>query len=713
VVVFGGGTGLSNVIGGDSRREEWTTNPFCGLKQLFPKLTSVVCVTDDGGSTGELLKDLPLVALGDLRHVLLSSVRQNLLCERYGLSSKEALNLAISLHAIFNYRFDQPPETITTLCEKSGIRKEKLPQPLYECLVELVHNLFTWDNLNVTLQRSHCLGNLLIAAAILHDIGDVKQPCRLEANHQSLRTAMIRGLEHIARAIGVLPHGVLPCTTTPAQLQFVYANGVLVTSESKSERADRGYPVDRVFVKYHRPPFTPPEVVEAIRRADILIFAPGSLYTSIIPIFQAKELVEEVRSSKALKLLVANLWVQKGETDTAKDEPNRKFHVSDLLKAYELNIPGGVTNLFSHVLTLDLGDISGTVLQNYAIENKIPIYLDREKVEELGFTAVKAGIYDSRQLQHRKVIQHDPDGVALAVRTLLNLHIHGLLPSNPARIKRPKSERDLGNYTHSLLPCRRYREITLALDHAVIEHVADTPGRGGPLAPRERRQLLERVIQIIWQHHDIIPDHLRFILGVTLVDPIHWQRSQKWDNVFSFYDPHDKHIKIRSDQVENPLRFEMAFLVALGQSLLGNYAYGKKIEPVQHQGEDVGRIFTLLLREKHDLHSYFSLEELDCYLRAVRMRPADGQKGVYTRLVHGNEGFTPPGLLFGLFFTWYLDNRFAPNIEYKMSIMRNEISNLIPEQVKIYSRRKELIIFFRETVFGYKELVKPSQTPGR
>ena len=67
VVVFGGGTGLSNIVGGDSRSQGWPRNPFVGLKEIFPQTRSVVCVTDNGGSTGELLKDLPLMALGDQR----------------------------------------------------------------------------------------------------------------------------------------------------------------------------------------------------------------------------------------------------------------------------------------------------------------------------------------------------------------------------------------------------------------------------------------------------------------------------------------------------------------------------------------------------------------------------------------------------------------------------------------------------------------------
>ena len=109
VVVFGGGTGLSNVIGGDSRRIGWAENPFSGLKQVFPQVNSVVCVTDDGGSTGELQKDLPLIALGDLRHVLVSSIRRENLLREYSLDDVAAGCCATALHAIFNYRFITRP----------------------------------------------------------------------------------------------------------------------------------------------------------------------------------------------------------------------------------------------------------------------------------------------------------------------------------------------------------------------------------------------------------------------------------------------------------------------------------------------------------------------------------------------------------------------------------------------------------------------------
>ena len=72
---------------------------------------------------------------------------------------------------------------------------------------------------------------------------------------------------------------------------------------------------------------------------------------------------------------------------------------------------------------------------------------------------------------------------------------------------------------------------------------------------------------------------------------------------------------------------------------------------------------------------------------------------LYTRIVNGKEGFTPPGLLFGLIYAWYLDNRFAAHVEYKMAVMRTDISDLIPEQVRMLSRRRALVEFFRQSVF--------------
>jgi hypothetical protein len=74
----------------------------------------------------------------------------------------------------------------------------------------------------------------------------------------------------------------------------------------------------------------------------------------------------------------------------------------------------------------------------------------------------------------------------------------------------------------------------------------------------------------------------------------------------------------------------------------------------------------------------------------------------YTRLVNNHEGFTPPGLLMGLMYAWYIDNRFATHIEYKMSVMKINQTDLIPEQLNMVVRRRKMIEFFKEVVFKSK-----------
>jgi len=702
VVVLGGGTGLSNIVGGDSRRGFWVESPFTGLKELFPNVNSIVCVTDDGGSTGELLKFLPLVALGDLRHVLLSSIRRQKLHALYGLDDRSAVTVAAQLHTVFNYRFSGCPPSAETLLRATGVNLQAMPEGIREYLRVLVENLFHDQRLLPALSRPQCLGNLLLASAILSHLRQDYDQEESGDKSRSLNDATFKGLQSIAEIIGAEKYAVLPCTTTSAQLKMLYANGIMVTGEHKSSLARRGYPVDRAIVEFFDEPILPAGVRQAIEQANIIIYAPGSLYASVIPVLQVPGIAELMRKNgNALKILVSNIWVQKGETDAARDAPERKFHVSDLIRAYRRNIPGGVDQLFNCILTLGMREIPGSVLQSYALEDKEPIYLDRSRLREMGFEPVEAGIFSTELLRRRHVIQHDPEALAIAVRTLWCLkdfftplqgkvsasleNAHGILHT-------------VSKYRH---PCARYGAIQSWLRGLSMFSAVNGSGDLESMKETEQNIQREKISEIVWQHPDIRIEHLQFSRSLIYVDAAHWQRSQKWDNICSLYDPDREAIVIRADLADDPVRFEMAFLVALGQSLLGDYALNKSMQDVLVEGEKVGHIYRLLLKDPAQCRCYFNHDQLEHYLRLTRMQRSENHPLLYSRVVNGDEGFTPPGLLFGLFYAWYLDNRFASNIEYKMSIMRNAISDLIPEQIRIVSRREGLVHFFREKVFRH------------
>ena len=699
VVVFGGGTGLSNIIGGDSRQSNWPDKPFEGLKKVFPQTKAVVCVTDDGGSTGELLKDLPIFGLGDIRHVLVSSIQRRLLARSYNLSLGQSASLVKDIATIFNYRFSGKPESAESLLKRCIADLDRLPEKMVGALLTYLDFCLNDEWCLPTWERPHCLGNLLILSVIRmvsgneNLIGD-----RIEMN-ESVGEAINGAISNIGELIGAGADAVLPCTTVPAQLRFRYVDGVEVTGEHKSSIAQRGAAVARVTVDFCGRPYVSAKVLSYIREADVLLMAPGSLYSSIIPVMQVPGIAEAVRENqRALKLLIANLWVQDGETDKAIVNPDRKFHVSDMIRAYDHNLPGGVDGLFDQILCLSMQDVPASVIQNYAVEGKNPIYLDRELIKSRGFTPIECGFFSKSAMVDRGVIQHDPEVVAQTVKTLflakelLNGKQDGLkqaveteslapLPARPRLIP---------------VPSVKYGQVADRLARISIDLEQCDSIR------LKSSEIVSMLAEIIWSHPDIPVSHLDYIDGIAFVSEDGWRRDQRWDNVFSFYDPEDGLVKIREDRLSSRNSLEVSFLIALGQALLGDYAASKLITPLLYEGREIGAVYHLSIRSEEDRTCYFDDTELRTFLHLSRM--VEQTSTHFTRTINGLEGFTPPGLLLGLLYAWYLDNRFASHIEYKMSILRIRPTQLIPEQKKMRSRRERLIDFFRESVFG-KEVV--------
>ncbi|MBW1637237.1 MAG: YvcK family protein, partial [Deltaproteobacteria bacterium] len=157
-------------------------------------------------------------------------------------------------------------------------------------------------------------------------------------------------------------------------------------------------------------------------------------------------------------------------------------------------------------------------------------------------------------------------------------------------------------------------------------------------------------------------------------------------------------IKIRSDQFDFSSKIEVALMIALGESLLGNYAGRKVMEDVEGDGILLGKVYHLYLRAEEKRACFFASSQLAAFLSLSRMCSTEDPNH-YTRLVNRGEGFTPPGLLMGLMYAWYLDNRLATHIEYKMSVMKINKSTLIPEQLNMAWRREKMVEFFREIVF--------------
>jgi len=116
-----------------------------------------------------------------------------------------------------------------------------------------------------------------------------------------------------------------------------------------------------------------PEVLAKIRDCDLIVFSPGSLYTSILPHLLAPEVVEAIAGSGAPILYICNLVTQPGETDG--------YRVSDHLRVLNQYLAGRHVD----VVVANNGPIGEEVRSVYhSTEEKTVVTLDREKVESLG-----------------------------------------------------------------------------------------------------------------------------------------------------------------------------------------------------------------------------------------------------------------------------------------------------------------------------------------
>lgn len=220
VVVFGGGTGLSNILR--------------GLKRHPIQLTAIVTVADDGGSSGRLFDQYQVPPPGDVRQVMAA------------LSDVEPL-----VEKMFQHRFDGN------------------------------------DSLS-----GHSLGNLMLTA-LTTITGD-----------------FARAIEQMGLVLNIKGK-VLPAANQRITLHAELEDGSIITGESKIPLYGRR--IKEVFI-------TPqdvkplPETAATIKNADLIVFGPGSLYTSTLPTLLVQDIRDAVIESAAKKIYVGNLTTQRGET---------------------------------------------------------------------------------------------------------------------------------------------------------------------------------------------------------------------------------------------------------------------------------------------------------------------------------------------------------------------------------------------------------------
>lgn len=672
VVVLGGGTGLSTVLGGNSALPAWVDHPSAGLLREFEDVQVGVCTTDDGGSTGELVRRLPMIGIGDLRKVMLSMIDRAALARRYGADAS-ALEI---LQRVFTHRFGIRTPSREELRDPVRVLEPALRRAcspaLRTALAGLTAGMGGWleERLRVP---GHCLGNLLLTAAVFRGVRGPEQA--------PSAAALEAGIGAVAAVIGAPAGRVHAATASPGLLIYEYANGVVATGQVRAAHARRGCAVRQVRISFAGAPQANPKLLERLRAADLIVYAPGSLYSSMLPVLLTPGVVEAIRANRrAVKILGANLWIQEGETDMSFREESRGFWVSELIEAYGRNVPGGIAGLFDVALATSLDTVPGSIIRNYALEDKHPIHLDRARVAALGVMPVEASLFSNDRWQRDAMIHHDPARFAAAVRTVYEGWAGRRRGKGARTGRKPAGGARPGPGVRSgPSACARMDAICAALALKSI--------RPGTLA--------RAVEDFLWESPDVRPEQLAYFDGVRVVAEAQWRRSREWDNVLGYYDPETRQLMLHELALKRPGALKANLAVALGESLLGRYIARKQWLENAPGG---CRVYEIELRPPAERACFLPDAALRTYLRAAQMMPRAGDALRYWRPVSAGMGFLPCGILFGLVFAWMLDNAHVPALDFEMQMLQWPAARLLPYQVRARMRHRELVRFFREEV---------------
>lgn len=123
-------------------------------------------------------------------------------------------------------------------------------------------------------------------------------------------------------------------------------------------------------------------VRQKIAESDLIVFSPGSLYTSILPHLIVDDIVDAIRRAHAPIMYVSNLVTQPGETDN--------YNVSDHLAVLNQYLKGRKVDL----ALANNASIDREIVSRYLeSENKTLVELDRENIAAQGARIIEDNIF--------------------------------------------------------------------------------------------------------------------------------------------------------------------------------------------------------------------------------------------------------------------------------------------------------------------------------
>ncbi len=219
----------------------------------------------------------------------------------------------------------------------------------------------------------HNFGTLFLAA-LTHITGDFA-----EAIRESSKVLAIRGR-------------IFPSTLENVHLVATLENGKIVHGETKITASNSRIKKIALSSPNVRPL---PVAIEAIRKADLILLGPGSLYTSILPNLLIPEIAAAIIHSKAPRVYVANLMTQPGET--------AGYALADHLRAIQQHtLRKNSQRRVIDCVVANRQAVSPGVARRYRTQGADPVVVDQPALQKLGFRVIQANLLDEQT-----VIRHN------------------------------------------------------------------------------------------------------------------------------------------------------------------------------------------------------------------------------------------------------------------------------------------------------------------
>jgi len=264
------------------------------------------------------------------------------------------------------------------------------PGDVRNCLVslsqspKLMRDLFQYRFTEGGGIKGHSFGNLFITA-LTEVTGSFKA-----AVEESSKVLAITGR-------------VIPSSLDNVRLKAEYTDGTVKEGEDEIPNEEKSIKKITLLPADAKPN---PEVFEAVKQADIIIFGPGSLFTSIVPNLLMKDIcVAIAKRTDILKLYICNVMTQPGETDgfTAAD------HVEMLLN--HINSTDVVNSCL-----INSGRLDYKLLFKYAQEGSFPVIFDRERLIKMGMR-----IFEADVVSKSNYLRHDPEKTSREIVNAFNI----------------------------------------------------------------------------------------------------------------------------------------------------------------------------------------------------------------------------------------------------------------------------------------------------